>query len=105
MIFYFINVHFVFRDEDITTNDKNVNKNVGTLRPNNPDGPATSSEDTLTVNVTFPDFGVPVDKVRFPDRENIDAVKVYYYEPESNKRKPLNSNQVRHEIDTRLDLN
>jgi len=84
-----------YRDEDIDTNDGSVNENKDALRPGNPDSPARSKVDQFTVTIRLPEGGVPVDRIRFPTRENIDAVRIYVYRPESDKPRQLNFGQVR----------
>lgn len=71
-----------------------MNLNVDSLRPNSPDSPATSPVDNFTVTVTFPEYGVQLDRIRFPVHENIDAVKIYAYRPGKQDPKPLNFDQV-----------
>lgn len=82
------------RDEDITTNDENVNRNVDSLRPNSADSPATTSVDDFKVTVTFPEYGIPIDKIRLPIRDNIQAVKVFVYRPGKDRPMPLNFDKV-----------
>ena len=87
-------IFLLLRDEDIETNDNSVNRNKDSLRPGTDDSPATSSVDNFTVTIRFPEYGVVIDRIIFPDRDNIDAVRMYVYKPDNDEPVPVNFDQV-----------
>lgn len=82
------------RDEDIDTNDDSVNKNKDTLRPGNDDSPATSNIANFTVSIRFPEYGVVVNRIRLPERDNINGVLVFVYRFGKDDPRPLNNAKV-----------